>query len=124
MTAPAEQPFSFSGGYPTPETVGRAYDDVDLNRAIQMYRFFYRSVSGAAIFTGTQQVGVQANKVFGYMDTQPRHVGYTLNSDTPYGAVLLDLNIGPLVIELPPGPLIGADLTAVDFLRLLRVLCR
>jgi hypothetical protein len=110
MTAPAEQPFSFSGGYPTPETVGRAYDDVDLNRAIQMYRFFYRSVSGAAIFTGTQQVGVQANKVFGYMDTQPRHVGYTLNSDTPYGAVLLDLNIGPMVIELPPGPLIGAAL--------------
>jgi hypothetical protein len=69
MTAPAEQPFSFSGGYPTPETVGRAYDDVDLNRAIQMYRFFYRSVSGAAIFTGTEQVGVRANKVFGYMDT-------------------------------------------------------
>jgi hypothetical protein len=97
-------------GYPTAETIQQAYDDVDLNRAVQMYRYFYRSVSGAAIFDGTAKVGVHPNKVFGYMDTQPRHVGYTLNSDTPYGAVLLDLNIGPMVIELPPGPLIGAAL--------------
>jgi hypothetical protein len=53
---------------------------------------------------------VQPNKVFGFMDTQPRHVGYTLNSDTPYGALLLNLRIGPMAIELPPGPLIGAAL--------------
>jgi hypothetical protein len=100
----------FKGGYPAADTVRKAYDAVDLNRAIQAYRFFYQSVSGAAIFSGTGKVGVQPNKVFGYMDTQPRHVGYTLNSDTPYGALLLDLRIGSMVIELPPGPLIGAAL--------------
>ena len=44
------------------------------------------------------------------MDTQPRHVGYTLNSDTPYGALLLDLHAGPMVIEIPAGPLVGAVL--------------
>src|SRR5262245_747114 len=93
--------YTFEGGYPTPETVQKAYDDLDLNRAIQMYRMFYPTVSGAAIFNGTGKVGVQPNQVFGWMDTQPRHVGYTLNSDTPYGALLLDLNIGPIVIELP-----------------------
>lgn len=54
-----------------------------------------------AIFKGTATVGVQPNKVFGYMDTKPRHVGFTLNSDTPYGGVLLDLKDGPLVVELP-----------------------
>jgi hypothetical protein len=102
--------YEFSGGYPTPETVEQAYDDVDLVRAMQMYRVFYPSVSGAAIFDGTAKVGVRPNKVFGSMDTQPRHVGYTLNSDTPYGALLLDLRAGPMVIELPPGPLVGAAL--------------
>jgi hypothetical protein len=102
--------YVFEGGYPTPGTVQQAYDDLDLIRAMQMYRIFYPTVSGAAIFSGTEQAGVVPNKVFGFMDTQPRHVGYTLNSDTPYGAVLLDLHAGPMVIELPPGPLIGAAL--------------
>jgi hypothetical protein len=41
------------------------------------------------------------------LDTKPRHVGFTLNSDTPYGPILLDLHAGPFVIELPAGPLIG-----------------
>ena len=100
----------FAGGFPTPETVQQTYDDLDLNRAIQMYRIFYPTVSGFAIISGTMQVGVQPNKVFGSMDTQPRHVGYTLNSDTPYGAIILDLSIGPMVVELASGPLIGAAL--------------
>jgi hypothetical protein len=37
-------------------------------------------------------------------------VGFTLNSDTPYGPIQLDLRAGPFVIELPAGPLIGAAL--------------
>jgi hypothetical protein len=90
--------------------VAYLHDDADLNRAVQMYRYFYRSVSGAAIIDGMGKVGVCLNKVFGFMDTQPRHVGFTLNSDTPYGAILLDLSVGPIVIKLPPGPLIGATL--------------
>jgi hypothetical protein len=98
----------FKGGYPTRETVQQVYDDLDLIRAVQMYRIFYPTVSGAAIFKGTAKVGVIPNKLFGTLDTQPKHVGFTLNSDTPYGGILLDLNVGPLVIELPPGPLLGA----------------
>jgi hypothetical protein len=39
---------------------------------------------------------------------QPRHVGFTLNSDTPYAGGILDLRAsGPMVVELPPGPLVG-----------------
>jgi hypothetical protein len=37
----------------------------------------------------------------------PRQVGFTLNSDTPYGSATLDLSNGPIVIEIPPGPYIG-----------------
>lgn len=104
------QDYEFKGGYPTAATVQKASDETDLNRAIHAYRFFYPTVSSAAIFREMKRLGVQPNKVFGYMDTQPRHIGFTLNSDTPYGGMLLDLNIGPLVIELPPGPLLGAVL--------------
>jgi hypothetical protein len=90
--------YTFKGGYPTPETVQKAYDDADLNRAIQAYRVFYPTVSGAAIFKGNAKIGVIPNKSFGTLDTQPKHVGYTLNSDTPYAPLLLDLTDGPMVL--------------------------
>jgi hypothetical protein len=108
MTANPETSQPLQGGFPLPDTVQLAYEAVDLNRAVQMYRHFYRSVSGAAIFDGLAKVGVTPNEVFGYLDTKPRHVGFTLNSDTPYGVVLLDLNAGPMVLEVPAGPFVGA----------------
>lgn len=73
---------------------------------MRAYRFFYPTASGVAIFKGNAKVGVVENKVFGMLDTQPRQLGFTLNSDTPYGPFLLDLRAGPMVVELPPGRLI------------------
>lgn len=102
--------YEFEGGFPTPETIERAHDDADLNRAIQAYRFFFPTVSALAMFKGPIPVGLQPNRTFGLLDTKPRHVGFTLNSDTPYGPVLLDLHVGPIVVELPPGPFLCAVL--------------
>lgn len=101
-----ESHYAFVRGFPTDETIGQAYDDADLNRAIQAYKFFYPTVSGAAIVRGNAQIGVVPNKVFGILDCAPEQFVFTANSDTPYGPLLLDLGIGPLVIELAPGPLI------------------
>ena len=98
--------YKFERGFPTSDTTKKAYDDADLNRAIEAYRFFYPTVSGSAIFKGNAKLGVIPNKVFGTLDSQPKHVGFTLNSDTPYAPLLLDLSQGPMVVELPPGPLI------------------
>jgi hypothetical protein len=98
--------YQFERGFPTPDTAQRAYDDADLNRAIQAYRFFFPTVSGLAILKGNADIGVIANRVFGMLDTEPLQVGFTLNSDTPYGPMMLDLHDGPLVVEIPPGPLI------------------
>ena len=98
--------YAFERGIPTEETAKRVYDDADLNRAIQTYRFFYPTVSGAAIVKGSIDAGLVPNKVFGILDTDPKALIFTANSDTPYGPLLLDLSAGPLVIELPPGPLI------------------
>lgn len=98
--------YKFVGGYPTEATIQKAYDDADLNRAIQTYKFFYPTVSGAAIGLGNLEMGVTANTVFGTLDTKPGQVGYTLNSDTPYAPVVIDLSKGPMVVEVPAGPLI------------------
>jgi len=99
--------YAFERGIPTEETAKRVYDDADLNRAIQTYRFFYPTVSGAAIVKGSIDAGLVPNKVFGILDTDPKALIFTANSDTPYGPLLLDLSAGPLVIEIPPGSLIA-----------------
>ncbi len=98
--------YVFERGFPTSDTAQKAYDDADLNRAVEAYRFFYPTVSGPALFKGNEKIGIIPNKVFGTLDSKPKHVGFTLNSDTPYAPLLLDLSQGPMVIELPPGPLI------------------
>jgi hypothetical protein len=98
--------YTFARGYPTGDTSRRAYDDADLERAIQAYKFFYPTVSGAAILKGNEQIGIIPNKVFGVLDCGPEQLVFTANSDTPYGPMALDLGVGPLVVELQPGPLI------------------
>jgi hypothetical protein len=66
-----------------------------LHGRVQAYRLFFAWVSGMAIWDGNVAVGVVPNQTFGTMGTKPRHCGLTLNSDTPYGPVLLDLHAGP-----------------------------
>lgn len=97
-------------GFPTPEAAQAAYDDADLNRAVHAYRAFFPTVSGLAMFRGNHQVGLVDNEVFGVLDTRPQQLGFTLNSDTPYGPIALDLRDGPLVVEVPAGPLMCAAL--------------
>lgn len=105
LPARSEQ-YTFKGGYPDPQTIQKAYDAADLNRAIEAYKFFYPTVSGEAIFEGNLQIGLKVNKAFGTLDTKPKHVGYTLNSDTPYAPLLIDLSGGPMTVDIPAGPLI------------------
>ena len=37
--------------------------------------------------------GVVANRVFGTLETEPKHKGLTLNSDTPYAPLPMDLRM-------------------------------
>ena len=99
--------YSFQSGYPTPGTSQQARDDADYERAIVAYRFWYPAVSVEGIFNGNRAIGIEDNKGMGAAAAGPRQVGFTLNSDTPYGSAALDLSHGPMVIDLPPGPYIG-----------------
>ncbi len=100
----AEFEYVFEGGYPTPETVQQAYDDADLNRAVACYRFFYPTVSIIGTWKGNIANGVIPNKAMPLLEGTPEQLVFTPNSDTPYGALALDLSAGPMVVELPPGP--------------------
>ncbi|MGH6643990.1 MAG: DUF1254 domain-containing protein, partial [Bradyrhizobium sp.] len=100
-------PYELVQGYPTPDTAQRAQDDADFQRAVTAYRFWYPAVSVEGIFNGNRAVGIQDNLAMGIAAAGPRQVGFTLNSDTPYGSAALDLSQGPIVIVVPPGPYIG-----------------
>lgn len=96
--------------YPTPDEAQPTYDNSDLTRAIDAYKFFHPTVSGEAVLDGDASVGIVPNKIFGVLDSGPEQILFTTNADTPYAPLLLDLAIGPLVIELAPGPLIVCSL--------------
>ena len=104
-TEPANS-HQFRGGYPAGDMSQTVYDEADLQRAIETYKFFYPTVSGVAMIKGNEPVGLVLNKVFGMLELKPVQLMYTGNSDTPYGPMDLDLSVGPLVVELEPGPLI------------------
>lgn len=98
--------YEFKGGYPTPETVQKAYDDGDLARAIEAYKFFFPAVSILGTWDGNIAAGTVPNKVLLLLHGRPEQVVFTPNSDTPYAGGTLDLSDGPVTLELPPGPLI------------------
>src|ERR1700761_7585487 len=100
--------YIFDGGFPTPETIRKAYDDADLNRAVQAYRFFYPTVSFMGTWKGNLNGGVVPNKVFALLEGTPEQLVFTPNSDTPYAGLAVDLSAGPMVVEVPPGPLMSA----------------
>jgi hypothetical protein len=99
--------YFFERGFPTSQAAQRALEDADFQRALIAYRFWYPTVSAQGIMNGNRELGVRDNEAVMVLETRPRHVIFTPNSDTPYGAAVLDLKEGPFVIEIPPGPIIG-----------------
>ena len=95
----------FAGGYPTGDTAQKAYDAADLNSAIQAYKFFYPTVSIESTWKGNAEAGLSTNNQFVIMKGSPKQLVFTPNSDTPYEGANIDLTDGPMVVELPPGPL-------------------
>ena len=77
--------YTFHGGYPTPQTAQKAYDDSDLNTAITAYKFFYPTVSIAATWKGNVAAGLTTNNQFIILRGSPKQFVFTPNSDTPYG---------------------------------------
>jgi hypothetical protein len=104
-TASTNSDYTFNNGYPSGDTARRAYDEADLGSAIDAYKFFYPSVSILATWKGNEAAGIVSNKSFLILEGSPHQLVFTPNSDTPYAGANIDLSSGPMVVELPPGPL-------------------
>ncbi len=100
--------YKFVNGYPTPETVKQAYDDSDLNRAIVAYKFFYPTVAFSAGFETFKTLEIKPNDGAALTVGTPKQTVFTPNSDTPYAFIPVDLSDGPVVIDMPAGPIMGA----------------
>ncbi|WP_372969011.1 DUF1214 domain-containing protein [Microbacterium sp.] len=92
---------------PTSGEIVRIRREALLNRAVEAYKFFYPTVSMVLNYESLEELGAPANRGFLIQLTTPDLVTLTQNSDTPYGIGLGDTADGPVVVELPAGPLIG-----------------
>lgn len=95
--------YKFAGGYPTREATQRTRDDVDYQRALTAYRFWYSTVSMEGVFQGSREAGMRDSQSLLLLVGTPSMVVLTANSDTPYAFGVIDLKDGPVVIDMPPG---------------------
>lgn len=105
--AQSENNHSTSFEFLQPKLAQEIKDEQDLQNAIIAYRFWYPSVSVEATFQSNRDIGIKENKEGMMFFTKPHHVGFTFNSDTPYGVLTLDLSKEPFVVEIPSGAYIA-----------------
>ena len=97
----------FPGGYPTEETVQRVYDELDLQRATQLFIDMYPALSMHGMTKGvirdygmqnSSDVFVTANRL------DSKGMFLTGNTESIYAFLVVDLKQdGPTVLEIPEG---------------------
>ena len=97
----------FPGGYPTEETAQKVYDELDLQRATQLYLDMYPALSAHGLMKGwvrdldmadSSQISVTADR----LDSSA--LVLTGNTESLYAFAVFDLKKdGPTVFEVPPG---------------------
>ena len=95
--------------YPTPETIAKLYDQLDFQRACQV---FLRNITASSMYSFRQglrrDLGITTPQHYAVWDGpfDARSVLLTPNSETVYGATYLALaEDGPTVVEVPTGVL-------------------
>lgn len=101
---------NFENGYPSEETARKLYDEMDYQRAVQAYLWAYPAVSFESIRVGVKRdLGADYNTVAiadNFADT--KSLWLTANDTTIYAVANINLaQAGPVVIEIPPGALVG-----------------
>jgi hypothetical protein len=113
--APQNKPvldeYEFVGGYPTEATIQKVYDQLDIQRATQVYIDFMPLASQNSIFESSIEdyglinpgdVGIYTEPGEGKSDA----IGLTYNTESIYATIYTDLKAdGPTVIESPPNVL-------------------
>jgi len=97
----------FPGGYPTKETAQKVYDELDLQRATQLYLDMYPALSAHGLMKGwvrdldmadSSQISVTADR----LDSSA--LVLTGNTESLYAVAVFDLKKdGSTVFKVPPG---------------------
>jgi hypothetical protein len=94
----------FKSGYPTDETVQKLYDELDFQRAVQVYLWALPMASYGAMADGHIELGCGSSAVIvAEKSAEQQQLVLTANQDTVYMSGVLDLREGPMVMELPAG---------------------
>ena len=96
---------SFPGGYPDRESSARLFDELDFQRAVQVYLWALPAMNIDAMRQGSEAAFGAGNHILPVwkdrLNTKTRVT--TPNSDVVYAMSYLDLKDGPVVVEVPPG---------------------
>ncbi len=94
----------FPGGYPTAESSARLFDELDFQRAVQVYLWALPAMNIDAMRQGSEAAFGAGNHILPVwkdrLNTKTRVT--TPNSDVVYAMSYLDLKDGPVVVEVPP----------------------
>ncbi len=101
-----EETYEYIGGYPSQETIEKAYDELDVQRVSQVYLEFMGMASMQALFNSHAQ---ESNMNSGDMaifteidEGKVNHIGLTYNTESIYATGYIDLKEdGPIVLETP-----------------------
>ena len=101
----------YVGGSPTEATVQKAYDQLDVQRATQVYLEFMPLMSQQAIFRShEQESGIRDNRDIGVYVYQAKgkvnSIGLTYNTESIYMSSVLNVEEGPVVVEAQVGEIL------------------
>jgi hypothetical protein len=94
----------FKESYPTPEASARLYDELQFQRAVQVYLWALPAMNAVAMRDGQATTFGGGNNVLAIWKDRPnaKTIVLTANPDVIYGLAFVDLKDGPLVFEAPP----------------------
>ena len=99
----------FELGVPTKETVTKLYDEMDYQRACQLFLWSFPIVAFANLQVNLEgTTGARPGDLTIYLGNE-QSIFFTPNATTPYIVAYLDLaKTGPVVMEIPAGAIAGA----------------
>lgn len=100
---------SFADGYPTDATVEKLFNEMDFQRAVQVYIWSIPFVSMAQWqYSHEQELGAKNGQAVFLESYKDRLGGLTYNATTPYVLPFIDLAKGPWVVVMPEAEVRGA----------------
>ncbi len=100
--------FALEGNYLSVESDQSLKDEIFFQRAIQVYHLALPAIGGAGIFYEQDKVGATPGDALYWSDFMNSDTEtLTGNISSLYLASLQDLSEGPLVVDVPPGGILG-----------------